>query len=454
MRKTAAAAFLTSAIAASALAQTPAPPTLFDEAVKQEVIGKIGAALADRYIFPDRADQAKTKIDAQLAAGAYDGISEPAAFAARLTDDLQSVTHDKHMRVSYQGGPPPAPPQGAAAPPPPEKTNGGFARVDRLKGNIGYIKVNAFPPPSIFNAAADDAMKQLAGTDALIFDMRDNGGGSPETVAYLVSFLLDPAKRVHINSIVNRKQGTSEFTTEEFWSKPIAPPYLNKPVYVLASKRTFSGGEEFVYDVQALKRVSIYGETTGGGANPGGGVNVGPRFGIFIPGGRAENPITKTNWEGVGVVPDHPVEAKLAFQAALSDAVTKLLQTKKNNAALLAVKADLVTKTEPSAFVEAALLKFRTTPNPGTEAALRALLDSFVKGDTSYPMLTAQFANLVRTQPPPFKDWGAFKSVSFDSVGGMGEDVFVAQYEKGKVNWGVLPLEDGKIGGLFFGPLH
>ena len=439
---------------AAAIAQPSLPPpAAFDKATKTEVVSKTGEVLAARYIYPDRADQAKAKIEAALVAGDYDDITEPAAFAQRLTDDLQSITNDKHMRVSYQGGP--RPPVAQKTPPtPPSRSSGGFARVDRLRGNIGYLKVIGFPPASVFNAVADDAMRQLADTDALIIDMRDNRGGSPETVAYLVSFLFDPAKSVHVNSIVYRKASTQEFTTTEFWTKPIASPYLNKPVYVLTSKRTFSGGEEFIYDVQALKRASIYGETTGGGANPGGGFPVGPRFTIFVPNGRAENPITKTNWEGVGVVPDNPMDEKLAFQAAMNDAVTGLLARKRGDALLTQVKAELASQTETDPFIEAGLLKFRTTPNPGTETALRDLLEALVKGDMSLSMLAPQFAEFVRRQPPPVKDWGALKSVSFSRVGNMGEDVFVAEFEKGKVDWSVPPLQDGKIAGLFFSNLR
>jgi hypothetical protein len=332
--------------------QTPAPA--FDKAAKQDTVATIGAVLTERYVFPDRASQAKAKVDAALATGGYDSINDPYKFAQRLTADLQSVTHDKHIRVFYTGGPLPAGAQ-QTPPSPPPPTNGGFARVDRLKGNIGYIRLLGFPPPSVFDPAANDALRDLADTDALIIDMRDNHGGSAESDSYFGSFFFDPTKPVRLNSIVNRTQSTNEFTTTEFWTKPVATPYVNKPVYILTSKRTFSGGEAFIYDLQVQKRVSIFGETTGGGANPGGVVPAGPRFAIFVPTGRAENPLTKTSWEGVGVVPDHPINEKLAFQAALSDAVTQLLKQKSNDPALTAVKAALTQQTEPAPFVEAAL---------------------------------------------------------------------------------------------------
>ena len=407
--------------------------------------------LTDRYIFPDRALAAKAKIDAALAAGAYDPVDDPRVFAERLTEDLQSVTHDKHMRVTAMGGPPPAgPPQ-----PPPPQTSGGFARVDILKGNIGYIRLLNFPPPRAFNPAAEEAMRDLAGTDALIIDMRDNGGGSADSDSYFGSFFFDPAKPVALNSIVNRTPATNTFTTTEFKTRPVATPYLNKPVYILTSSRTFSGGEAFIYDLQVLKRVSIYGETTGGGANPGGVFPIGGRFGIFIPQGRAENPATKTNWEGVGVKPDHPMEAKLAFQAALSDAVAQLLKTKANDAALIAAKADLAQQTEPAPFVQAALLKFRTTASPGTEAALRRQIEGLQKSQPDYAELSDGLANVTRQQAPTLEQTmarlGALKSITFSGVGPAGGDLYQVAFEHGQTEWQIAPLTpDGKIDGLGF----
>ncbi|HWY63281.1 MAG TPA: S41 family peptidase [Rhizomicrobium sp.] len=440
------------AVLSTATAQTPTP--VFDNAAKLDTVAKIGAVLTNRYVFPDRASQAKAKVDAALAAGDYDSIGDPNEFAQRLTADLQSVTHDKHMRVSYMGGLPPAGGQQTppSAPPP---TNGGFARVDRLKGNIGFIRLMGFPTPSIFDPAANDALRDLADTDALIIDMRDNGGGSAESDSYFGSFFFDPAKPVQLNSIVNRTQSTTEFTTTEFWTKPVATPYMNKPVYILTSKRTFSGGEAFIYDLQVQKRISIYGETTGGGANPGGMFPVGPRFGIFVPTGRAENPLTKTNWEGVGVVPDHPIDEKLAFRAAMSDAVTQLLKKKGNDPVLTAVKATLTQQTEPTPFVEAALLKFRTTASPGTEAALRRQIEGLEKGQPDYDEMSEGLTNVTRRQLPDLEQimgrLGAIKSITFNSVGPAGNDVYEVEFEHGQTEWRISPLApDGKVEGLSF----
>ena len=113
---------------------------------------------------------------------------------------------------------------------PPPASNAGFARVDRLKGNIGYIKLLGFPPPGPFNLAADQAMADLFSTHALIIDMRDNGGGNPDSVAYLCSFFFDPKTPVHINNLIYRKPGTNEFTTTEFWTKSVTTLTLRSTI--------------------------------------------------------------------------------------------------------------------------------------------------------------------------------------------------------------------------------
>ncbi len=188
----------------------------FGQAEKRAVVEKAGVLLTANYIFPDRAGAAKAKIDAALAAGDYDSITAPDAFAEKLTSDLQSVTHDKHVRVFPPAAP--RPPPGATTAPvrAPQQVYAGFSRVDRLKGNIGYIKLLNFPNSAgPFGQTATQAITDLAGTDALIIDMRDNGGGSPDGIAYLCSFFFDPKTPVHINGFVNRKSGTNEFSTED-----------------------------------------------------------------------------------------------------------------------------------------------------------------------------------------------------------------------------------------------
>ena len=140
--------------------------------------------------------------------------------------------------------------------------------------------------------------------------------GAPPAVAYLVSFLTPPGERVHINDIVGRTAGTNEFTRNSSYSEPTPVSFAGKPVYVLTSNRTFSGGEEFAYDVKALELATLVGELTGGGANPTGPVPLPHGIRVTIPFGRAENPVTKGNWEGHGVDPDVVVPAADALASS------------------------------------------------------------------------------------------------------------------------------------------
>lgn len=280
------------------------------QATISKTINGIVVELREDYVFADKGAQAADALEKSLKENTYVGMTDPHRFAQQISDQLRAITQDGHMRVifgsPFSGRPPPSAPQEA-----------GF-EVKRLDGNIGYIHLARFVPTKVFNPAADDAMSKLSDTAALIIDMRDNGGGHPASVAYLASFFLDPGKRVHINDLIWRNRGTSTFRTESFWSSPTPVRYLGKPVYVLVGPKTYSAGEEFAYDLQVLKRATIVGEKTRGGANPGGLTDLGSNFFAVIPTGRAENPITRTNWEGVGVLPDVKAVPEAAESIAIA----------------------------------------------------------------------------------------------------------------------------------------
>ena len=192
--------------------------------------------------------------------------------------------------------------------------NYGISRVERLAGNVGLIEIRYFYRPEW---DAEDtiisAMNFLANMDALIVDLRKCQGGNPSGVALVSSYLFE-GEAVHLNSLYWR----DEDRTEEYWTRPDVPgPRIGeKPVYVLTSEKTFSAGEEFTYNLQALKRITVVGETTSGGAHPGSPFRLHPHFEGFIPMGMAVNPVTGTNWEGVGVSPDLAVPADTALDRA------------------------------------------------------------------------------------------------------------------------------------------
>jgi C-terminal processing protease CtpA/Prc len=205
-----------------------------------------------------------------------------------------------------------------------ERTNCAFKRVEILSRNIGYLKFNGFGDPTVCGATVVAAMTFLAHVDAIIFDLRENGGGDPRMVAMISSYLFD--KPTHLNDLYNRKD---DFTTQ-YWTLPYVPgtTLADKPAFVLTSKSTFSGAEEFTYNLKNLKRATIVGETTGGGAHPVSGHRIDDHFMIGVPYARAVNPISRTNWEGTGVEPDVAVKASEALEKAEELASSKLANLK------------------------------------------------------------------------------------------------------------------------------
>ncbi|MEO7729842.1 MAG: S41 family peptidase [Kofleriaceae bacterium] len=316
-------AVVTPAQAQPAPRPRPTPDLVIDGAVRTQVIDGAIAALRRLYVFPDVAAKLEATLRDRMKAHAYDRVTSAAAFAELMTTDLQAVSHDKHMRMSYSPDPVPNDPPPDAAPSADElararvrsaQLNGGFVKVERLDGNIGYLRLDYFLPGDEVGARAAAAMALVADSAALILDLRENHGGEPATVALIVSYLYDAFAEVHINDIYDRPTDS----TRQYWSLAHlpGPRFANKPVYVLTSHHTFSGGEECAYDLQILKRATLIGEVTGGGANPGGDVKVGDHFALFVPTGRAVNPVTRTNWEGVGVKPEIATSAAKALDTA------------------------------------------------------------------------------------------------------------------------------------------
>jgi hypothetical protein len=330
-----------------------APDMTIDAATRSAVINELFKRLNDAYIFPEIAKKMEADIRSRQKNNEYDSITSARAFAAKVTEDLQSVSHDGHLRVRFSPDVIPIPIRsgGPHEPTEAEKAdearnakflNSGFERVERMGGNIGYIKLNNFFDPEFGGDTATAAMNFVANTDSLIFDVRDNGGGTPAMVRFICSYLFGD-KPVHLNDLYWRKLDK----TEEFWTTPTVAgkKFLDKDVYILTSKRTFSGAEEFSYDLKNLKRATIVGETTGGGAHPGGFERLGEHFGAFIPAGRAISPVTKTDWEGTGVEPDVKVPRDQALKTAYLLALNKAVDKAKDEQ-LKAVIRNLINQTQ------------------------------------------------------------------------------------------------------------
>lgn len=288
-----------------------------DSQSREKTIHGVASALTDFYVDPDLAKKMSDAIQLHAKSGDYDKLSYGDEFADKLTSDLRDVSHDRHLRVDFN--PFKMPPQ---HPPTPEDEarfhqqmehdNCAFQKVEILPWNIGYIKFNGFMDAGFCGSTVNAAMEFVAHTDALIFDIRENGGGQPAMVTLIASYLFD--QPTHLIDIYNRH----EDTTQQNWTISYLPgPRLAKiPVFVLTSKGTFSGAEEFAFDLKNQKRATIVGETTGGGAHPVSGHPVGDYFMVAVPFAKSLDPVTKTNWEGTGVEPD----IKVATDDALATA--------------------------------------------------------------------------------------------------------------------------------------
>ncbi|MFI5144945.1 MAG: S41 family peptidase, partial [Ignavibacteria bacterium] len=301
---------------------------------KKNTIYSIIKLLNNNYVFPDVASEMEKYLLKQMKDGAYDKVDNPISFGESLTKDLQQVSKDKHLRVNFS-------PENAKMlkdrkmilDENDEKImrermrydNYGFDKVERLNGNIGYIDLRSFAPSKYSADVIAAAIDFISNTDAVIIDLRQNGGGDPSGVQMLCSYFFDTTK-VHLNDLYFRPENK----TDQYWTlKEVQGKRMpGVDLYLLTSKFTFSGAEEFAYDLQCQKRATIVGETTGGGAHPGDIYYVDDNFVMFLPTGNAINPVTKTNWEGTGVKPDVEISQEKALDKARLMAIEKIANTK------------------------------------------------------------------------------------------------------------------------------
>jgi len=316
---------------------------------QRQVVAALNRELDSRYVFPDVAQKVAGALRADLRLGVFDTPKTGEALADALTRRLRELTNDKHLSVRYSEAPIAISTQTELTPglaatrvaarrARMQARNFSIARVERLEHNIGYIDLHGFEPADESADAIAAAMRLVAYTDALIVDLRENDGGYPSGVAQLETYFFD--KRTHLNDMYIREGGR----TEETWTfDEVAGPRYGetRPVYLLVSRRTFSGGEDMAYTLQKLRRATIVGETTGGGANPGSEVRISDHFSAFIPFARPINPLTNDNWEGKGVAPDTAAPAEDALNAARILALRKFLEVEKDQAKIRAFQSSI-----------------------------------------------------------------------------------------------------------------
>jgi len=280
-----------------------------------ELIKQMEELMLTNYIFLDKAEETNAHLDALLEKNYFDSFTDPQELAQAVTDEMRKITHDKHLRMNAPR---------IATEDDSERGDALLQNVARyaqpmingiklLDNNIGYFDMRYFGGADKDYADVDMVMKRLVNSDAIIVDMRRNGGGSPRMAQYLTSYFFD--QTLLLNRINVRATGESR----EMWVLDVeGRKRPDVPVFILTSSRTFSGAEDFSYTMQQHDhRATTVGETSGGGAHPTRYYPLEAGYGVSIPYARTVNPVTKSNWEGVGVIPDVKCTADEAMDKAI-----------------------------------------------------------------------------------------------------------------------------------------
>jgi retinol-binding protein 3 len=309
---------------------TPAIPTGAAVTAEQsEAVLRLIEVLEERYVFPDVAQEISDSLRLSLDAGEFDRPEESEAFAERVSQIIRGVSGDGHLWVMASSATPPP----ARGPDTPEsleqrrrnqaRSNFGFASLEILDGNVGYLELRQFVAPVLAGETATAAVRFLSNSDALIIDLRQNAGGSSDMVLLLASYLLG-AEPVHLFDQYLRPEGR----TEQHWTMRYLPGRAldRQPLFILTHSRTFSAPEALAYLLKHQGRATVVGEQTAGGANPGAFHRIGERWLAFVAEARITSPVTHDNWEGRGVTPHVPVGAEEALGVAHRLALLELLE--------------------------------------------------------------------------------------------------------------------------------
>jgi hypothetical protein len=300
----------------------PKPNYLFDLAQRQLVLDGVIQNLHDHYPNPDVARSAARSLRIQNGLGRFRSATEPAAFAALVTSRLRESSHDMHLEVVFSEREL-LPPSAGLSPEVEAQhlteeaqyrsamlaSNCTFQPVRTLPGNIGYLKFNTFPDPGLCASIAAQTMDALNSSSAVILDLRDNSGGSPQMVMFLAAYFFDrPA------FFWNPRENDQA----RMWTRsPVSRSRMEStPLFILTSSRTWSAAEHFTYNMKMLHRAVIVGETTGGATDVGVFHRIDAHFGIGISETRVRNPYSTPDWAATGVSPDVPVPADQALEAA------------------------------------------------------------------------------------------------------------------------------------------
>jgi hypothetical protein len=309
-----------------------------DGATRAAIVDSVTAVIDSIYVLEGPAKRIVAGLKKKLADGEYDEITDPAEFARKLYDDCQAISHDGHFRIYALEPLDPALVEAEQDEDPADverrrrirrAQNYGFKKVEILAGGVGYVRFDSFSRGDDAYAAAAAAMNFVSNSNAVIIDLRHNGGGSASMIRFVCGYLFE--ENAHLINWDVR----AENKTVQSYSADYVPGrrVTEQPVYVLTSGSTFSAAEEFTFDLRHLERATIVGDTTGGGGHTVAGYEFafdGFRIAIRVPYGRAYNPKNNEGWEGVGVIPHIAVPADQALDAAHADALQKLIDAEED----------------------------------------------------------------------------------------------------------------------------
>ena len=332
--------FIVLALVSVSHAQFARPGDLpaIDAAARAAIVDSITAAIDSIYVLEKPAKRIVAGLRQNLAEGKYDTLTDPAEFAQRLYDDAQAINHDGHFRIAAMMPLDPAIADKKQDEDPADverrkryyrNLNYGFRKAEILPGGIGYLRFDQFANSDDAFKAAAAGMNFLANSNAVILDLRNNGGGSAAMIRFICGYLFGEKEHLINWDIRAEKKTVQSYSADYVPGRRL----VDQPVYVLTSDRTFSAAEEFTFDLKNLKRATIVGDTTGGGGHT---VSTyvfnfdSLRVGIRIPYGRAYNPENNEGWEGKGVIPDICVPVDDAIDAACVDALHKLIDEEKD----------------------------------------------------------------------------------------------------------------------------
>ncbi len=289
---------------------------LQDKAYRDAILFRIGSLLEAHYVFPEKAKQCAEEFRRLYTSGAYDACTDAEAFARKVSDDLVSITQDKHVTFRVIS------PSDAGEKPESAlhhsvryyrlrmKEHTGFTKLEWIGGRIGYLELRRFNDLSEARELLAAAMTFLKGADAVIIDVRENGGGSGD---YLSSYFLP-----HPTQLTGAYYREGDVFEESWTSREVVGERMpDVPLFLLVGKKTFSAAEAFAYDLKVRNRAVLVGDSTRGGAHDNGYFKLDDQFEMYLSIGRLINPVTNGNWEGTGVLPDVLVPESCALDTAI-----------------------------------------------------------------------------------------------------------------------------------------